>query len=470
MTSADKPWTPPNDQSAEESVIGLCLRYARDGMALQLLDHVGPGDFYHPRNRKVFAAIVALSERDEPVDAEFVNGKLEAANNDEAGPELVRWLNRLDQGAAMAYKAPTYAKVVSDLAIKRRMLSVSTSIRDLAMSSGGAADVLREAEELLYSIASAGRASGSLRSLSDLVREQLEVIERRYENAGNGPVGVPTGLVDMDAKIHGLQPGALYVIGARPAMGKSALSMDFGTAVAKSGASVLAFSLEMRHGELVDRLLAANGRIPGDRIKTGSLTDDDWARLNMTAGRLADLPFDIDDDPRVTLPQIRSRARMVKSRRKGLGLIIVDYIQLMKGVGKAESRQREIADISQELKVLARELEVPVIALAQLNRTLESRADKRPMLSDLKDSGQLEQDADVVIFVYRDEVYDENSPDRGMAELIVAKQRSGATGTVRAAFRSECTTFENMAKTPALPSGMPALGAGYDGGSDHREF
>ena len=267
---------------------------------------------------------------------------------------------------------------------------------------------------------------------------------------------VPTQCIAVDSPNH------LYLAGREmiPTHNTS-LAMEIGINGASRG-PVVAFSLEMRHGEVVDRMLSSSGLVAGDSIKTGNLSEDQWDKLALAANDLMGLPFEIDDDPMVTVDQIRSRTRQIKSRYGGLSLVIVDYLQLMQAAKRTENRVREVAEISEGLKRLARELDCPILALAQLNRNLENRVDKRPILSDLKDSGSLEQDADVVLFVYRDEIYDDESPDKGVAEVIVAKHRSGKTGTVRLAFRGQYTRFDNMARTS--PRAPAINSAGYDGG------
>jgi replicative DNA helicase len=282
------------------------------------------------------------------------------------------------------------------------------------------------------------------------------MLEQRSSHGTDGSVGVPTGFVDLDRMLVGLMPGDLVVIGGRPGMGKSLFGMLIGLAIARSGAPVVPFSVEMRYHEIIERLISSTAKIPGAALKTGDLSDDQWTDLMTDAGSLAELPIILDDSPRLRMSEIRARAWRVKRKEGSLGAVIVDYVQLLDGEGMRESRQSEISEITRELKILAGELGCAVIALAQLNRNLESRVDKRPQLADLKDSGSFEQDADKVFFVYRDEVYDENSPHKGIAEIIVAKHRNGPLGTIRLQFEGQFTAFRDLARDlPALPAGDP---------------
>ncbi|HMJ76014.1 MAG TPA: replicative DNA helicase, partial [Iamia sp.] len=287
---------------------------------------------------------------------------------------------------------------------------------------------------------------GSTASMKDLLNETLDRIEELHDR-GSAITGTPTGYYDLDEMTAGLQPGALVVVGARPAMGKTALALGMATnAAMRADAAVLLFSLEMSKLELVQRILCAEARVDSKKIRNGRLSDADWNGIATAMGRLGDAKIWIDDNPNVSIMEIRSKARRLRSEVGTLGLVVVDYIQLMTGRSNAESRQVEVAEISRGLKLLARELECPVVALAQLNRGLEQRADKRPMLSDLRESGSLEQDADVVMFLYRDEVYEPTPDNQGLAEVIVAKQRNGPTGVARLSFLAHLTRFESMPK------------------------
>jgi replicative DNA helicase len=290
------------------------------------------------------------------------------------------------------------------------------------------------------------RVTDTMSRVHDLLDETLDNIEALHER-GDAITGTPTGYSDYDQLTSGLQPDALVVIGARPGAGKTSFALGMAAhAAIEASRPVLFFSLEMSRTELSQRLLCSEARVDSTRVRTGRLSEDDWRRISHGIGRLGDAPLWIDDNPNVTVMEIRSKARRLQSKVGPLGMVVVDYIQLMTGRHGAESRQVEVAEISRGLKILARELRAPVVALAQLNRSLEQRADKRPMLSDLRESGSLEQDADVVTFLYRDELYNADSPDRGTAEVLVAKHRAGPTGTVRLAFLDHYTKFANMAR------------------------
>ena len=288
------------------------------------------------------------------------------------------------------------------------------------------------------------RVVDSYRDIGELMKLAVDRIEENFAR-GDTITGIATGFNDLDELLSGLQPSTLNIIGARPSMGKTAMGLGIATHVAKHSARpVLVFSLEMGHVELTQRILSSEAEVDSQKIRNGRLSEADWAKIGRAIGRL-EVPLFLDDNPRVTVMEIRAKARRLKMQHGDLGLILVDYLQLMSGGGNAENRQLEVSEISRNLKILARELEVPIVALSQLSRNLESRGDKRPMLSDLRESGSLEQDADVVIFLYRDEVYNKESPDRGAADVIVAKHRAGPIGTMRLVFRGQYARFDNAA-------------------------
>jgi replicative DNA helicase len=289
------------------------------------------------------------------------------------------------------------------------------------------------------------RVTDTTKPLRELLSASLDRLEALYDR-GESITGVPTGFVDLDERLSGLQPSNLVIVGARPAMGKTSFALNLAAhAAVEAHVPVLIFSLEMSHLEITQRLICAEARVEATRMRNGRLQDADWTKISHAIGRLGEAPIFIDDNPMITVMDIRAKARRLKSR-EGLGLVVVDYLQLMSGRSNAENRQVEISEISRGLKILARELEVPVVALSQLSRQLEMRADKRPQLADLRESGALEQDADVVMFLYRDEVYNQESPDRGTAEVIVSKHRSGPTGVTHLAFLDHYTKFANMAR------------------------
>ena len=443
---------PPSNLAAEEAVLGAML-LSREAIA-DVVEILDVDNFYKPAHGHVFEAILSLYSAGEPVDAVTVAEELTRADLLEVsgGPGILLDL----QGNTPAISnAAHYARIVEEHALLRRMISVSNEIAEMAYSIPE--DVVRavdDAESRMFEVAQR-RVTNSTSEIKDLLSANLDRLETLYER-GDAVTGIQSGYTDLDELLAGLQPNSLYVLGARPAMGKTAFALGMAAnAAMRDNRPVLIFSLEMGQLELSQRILCSEALVDASRVKTGKLQEADWNRISHAVGRLAEAPIFIDDNPNTSVMEIRAKARRLKSRKGDLGLIVVDYIQLMTGRANAESRQVEVAEISRNLKILARELETPVVALAQLNRSLEQRADKRPMLSDLRESGSLEQDADVVMFLYRDEIYDSNSPDKGMAEVIVAKHRNGPTGSVRLAFRGQYTRFDNMARSPQANSSGP---------------
>lgn len=436
---------PPSNLRAEESVLGAML-LSREAIAdcVELLDS---DHFYKPIHGHVFEAIVSLYGAGQPVDAVTVAEELLRANMLEAvgGPAT---LIDLQAGTPAVSNAAYYAKIVEDHALLRRLITVSNEIAEIAYEvPEDVVGALDDAEARMFEVAEK-RVANTTAEIKDLLSDNLDRLEALYEQ-GDAITGLPTGFHDFDELISGLQKNAFYVLGARPAMGKTAFALNMAANSAMlSGKPSLIFSLEMSQLELSQRILCADARVDATRVKTGRLDEADWNRISHSVGRLAEAPIFIDDNPHTTVMEIRSKARRLKSRQGEIGMIVVDYIQLMTGRSGAESRQVEISEMSRHLKILARELETPVVALAQLNRGLEQRQDKRPMLSDLRESGALEQDADVVMFLYRDEIYNPESEHKGVAEIIVAKHRNGPTATVKMAFLGHFTRFENMSKRP----------------------
>ncbi len=434
---------PPHNLQAEESVLGAML-LSRDAIGAVSEQGLVPGDFYRPAHQHVFDAIRALYSTGSPVDTVTVadelrrNGLLAEIGGAEA-------LHELQNATPAISSAGHYARIVQDTAMLRRLIFVAGDIAELAYGEpDDVAKALDEAESKVFQVAEQ-RVTDSTRQLDQLLSEAMDRLQETFDR-GDIITGVPTGYADLDELLSGLQPSALYIVGARPAMGKTAFGLGVATHVAMhSTKPVLVFSLEMGHAELTQRILSSEARVDSTKIRTGRLAESDWAKIGKAIGRL-EVPLFLDDNPRVTVMEIRAKARRLKARYGGLGLIVIDYLQLMSGGGLAENRQLEVSEISRNLKILARELEVPIVALSQLSRNLESRADKRPMLSDLRESGSLEQDADVVMFLYRDEVYNAESPDKGSAEVIVAKHRSGPIGTKRLVFLGPYTRFDNAAR------------------------
>ncbi len=433
---------PPHNRDAEESVLGaMLLSGDAIGAALERLavDH-----FYLPANGLVFEAIESLYGASEPIDCLTVADQLERSGNLVAAGGAERLLE-LEAATPTLTHVDRYARIVEDNALLRRLIAVSSEISELAYSRpDDTAAAIDQAESLVFGVAER-RILDSTQALRDLLEEGLDRLEELYER-GDAFSGLVTGFASLDRILAGIQPSSLVIVGARPSMGKTSLALTMASSVALDlQQPVLLFSLEMNHAELTGRLLASDARVDATRVRTGQLRADEWTRITRSVGRLGDAHMWIDDNPNVTVTEIRAKARRLRSRLGSLGLIVVDYLQLMNGRANAENRQVEIAEISRGLKVLARELETPIVALSQLSRGLESRGDKRPMLSDLRESGSIEQDADIVMFIYRDEVYEEDTEDRGMAEIIVAKHRNGPTGTARLAFMPQYTLFADMA-------------------------
>jgi replicative DNA helicase len=435
---------PPHDLDAEQSLLGAML-LSRDAIAATTEAAISGDDFYKPAHGHVFDAVLSLYNRGEPVDAVTVADVLRRNELLDAigGPAL---LVTLQAGTPATTSAAHYAKIVEELSLLRRLISVAGEISESAFNAGGdVAGTIDRAESMVYEVAQR-RVTDSMAKIEALLNENLNRLEALYER-GESITGVPTGFTDLDELLAGFQPSNLVVIGARPSMGKTSFSLGLAThAAVEARKPVLVFSLEMGQLEVSQRILCAEARVDSSRVRTGKLTDADWGKISNAVGRIADAPIYIDDNANITVMDIRAKSRRLRSQLGDLGLIIIDYVQLMTGRHGAESRQVEVSEISRNLKILARELETPVVALAQLNRSLEQRADKRPMLSDLRESGSLEQDADIVMFLYRDEVYDPESQDRGTAEVIVSKHRNGPVGKVRLAWLDHYTKFANMAR------------------------
>lgn len=434
---------PPHDLQAEESLLGAML-LSRDAVAAAA-EVVTAASFYKPAHGHIYDAITTLSAQGEPVDPVTVADELRRADllDQLGGPSI---LLSLQANTPATSNASRYAHIVEDHALLRRLIGVAGEIAE--MGYGLPDDVVKtldEAETMVYDL-SQNRITDSTAELRDLLPETLTRIEMLYDR-GDAITGTPSGYADLDELTSGLQPEALIVVGARPAMGKTAFALGMASnAAMHAGKPVLYFSLEMSRLELSQRLLSAEARVDSRRMATGRLEDSDWTKITGAVGRLAEAPLWLDDNPNVSIAEIRGKARRLASKVGELGLVVVDYVQLMTGRTNAENRQVEVAEISRGLKILARELHCPVVALAQLNRGLEQRADKRPLLSDLRESGALEQDADVVIFLYRDEIYNPESPDTGTAEVLISKHRSGPLGMTRLAFLSHYTRFANMAR------------------------
>ena len=433
---------PPHNLAAEESLLGAML-LSGDAIAAAAEVRLGAEDFYKPAHGHVFAALGAIYARGDAADPVTVAEELHRAGNLETigGPAT---LISLQAGTPSIGNAARYARIVEEHALLRRLIRAGGDVCELGYSlPTDVTEAVDRAEALLFDVAQ-NRVTQSISPITDVLARQLDHLELLAER-GQQITGVPTGYIDLDRRLSGLQPSNLIVIGGRPGTGKTSLALGIAAnAAMEVGAKVLLFSLEMSERELGQRLLSAEARVDSTRLRNGDLRGTDWTQLSQAIGRLGAADISIDDDPHRTVMELRAKARRHKSAH-GLDLIVIDYLQLMAGRPGAENRTLEVSEVSRGLKLLARELDVPVVALSQLSRGLESRADKRPMLSDLRDSGGIEQDSDVVIFLFRSELYDPDSPDKGTAEVIVAKHRSGATGTSRLAFLEKYARFANMA-------------------------
>jgi replicative DNA helicase len=432
--------TPPQDTAAEQSVLGgMLLSKEAVGDVVEILRS---GDFYRPAHATIFDVIVDLFGKGEPADPITVVAALQNAGN------LTRvgggnYIHDLIAAVPTASNAAWYARSVADTALRRRVIDACTRGIQYGYGPGDAADVVDRAQQAVYDVTER-RSGDDFEVLADLLQPALDEIEAVGQRDGSMR-GVPSGFADLDRLLNGFQAGQMIIVAGRPATGKTTLATDFGRAAAvKRDIPAAMFSLEMSKVELTTRILSAEARVPLNTLRSGQLSDDDWTKMARRMAEINDAPFFIDDTANMTMMEIRAKARRL-CQRHGVKLIVVDYLQLMTGTKRAENREKEIAEISRGLKLLAKELEVPVIAVAQLNREAEKRQDHRPQLSDLRDSGSLEQDADVVILVHRDGYYDKESPRAGEADLIVAKHRSGPTDTITVAAQLHFSRFVDMA-------------------------
>ena len=432
---------PPHNIEAEESLLGAML-LSKDAIATAV-ETVAAEDFYKPAHAHLFDAIVTLYGAGEPVDPTTVAEALRRAGVLDAlgGKNAVM---RIQVGTPAASNAAFYARIVADHALLRRLVAVGSEIAELGFTlPDDVTDVLDRAESLVFEVANR-RQTTSLRRIHATLQDSLAQLEALFERDGQ-LTGVPTGFRDLDEVLLGWQPSNLIVVAARPGQGKTAFALGTAThAAVEVGRPVVFFSLEMGYLELTQRILAAEAAVDSRLLRTGRIPETDWSRISRAVGRLAEAPLFIDDNPHLTVMDMRAKCRRLKAQYGDLALVVVDYLQLMSTPKKAENRQVEVSELSRGLKVLARDLDVPVLALSQLNRSLEYRADKRPMLADLRESGALEQDSDIVAFIYRDDTYHPDSPDKGVAEVIVAKHRNGPTAKIRLAFLEHLTKFANL--------------------------
>ncbi len=434
---------PPQNLDAEQSILGGVLL---DNDALNgVIEVLGADDFYSEAHRKIFSAIIALSERNEPTDLVTLSNILRDRKElDGLGGEvyLVTLVDRVPSAANIVH----YARIVKEKAVLRRLIGAATEILTRSYNPGADVDnVLDQAEHAVFEI-SEHKVKPSFYPMKEIIKDSFKTIEALFERKAL-ITGVSTGYGKLDELTSGFQKSDLIIIAARPSMGKTALALNIAQyAAIEQNVPVAVFSLEMSKEQLAFRMLASESRVDAQRLRKGFLGEMDWPKLTMAAGRLSEALLYIDDTPAISVLEMKAKARRLKAEG-GLGLIILDYLQLMRGRDQNMPREQEISDISRSLKSLAKELDVPVVALSQLNRQVESRSDRRPHLADLRESGAIEQDADVIMFIYRDEVYNksEDNPERGFAEIDVGKQRNGPTGTIKLTFLKEYTRFENPA-------------------------
>ncbi len=432
--------TPPQDMEAEQCVLGAMLM-SKDAIA-DVVEVLRGVDFYRPAHEQIYNAVTDLYGRGEPADAVTVADELGKRG------ELLRlggapYLHTLLASVPIAANAGWYAEIVREKAVLRRLVDASLRIGQMSYAGEGDVDVIVDRAQAEVYAVTERRAAEDFKPLSELMQPTLDEMEA-IESRGAGLSGVPTGFADLDDLTNGLHPGQLVIVAARPGMGKSTLALDLARAASiKNGLTSVIFSLEMSQLEITMRLLSAEAGVPLSHIRGGRMSDQDWNRVSAKMGQVSEAPMFIDDSPNMTMMEIRAKARRLKQRHD-LKMIVIDYIQLMTSGKKVESRQVEVSEFSRQLKLLAKELDVPVVALSQLNRGPEQRNDKRPMLSDLRESGSLEQDADLVILLNRPDLYDKESERAGEADFDIAKHRNGPTKMITVAFQGHYSRFTDM--------------------------
>ena len=431
---------PPQNIEAEQSILGGIL--IENDALNTVVEFLEAGDFYREAHQKIFLSMIALSEKSEPLDLITLTNELKKTKELESiggASYLASLVESVPTAANIAY----YAKIVKDKSTLRKLISTATEIVTQSYHEGkDLEDFLDDAEQAIFRI-SEHRVKPAFYPIKEIVKESFKVIERLYEKK-ELITGVPSGFKDLDRKTAGFQNADLIIVAGRPSMGKTALCLNIAQHVAINAKIPTAvFSLEMSKEQLAIRMLCSEARVDSARLRSGFLSESDWPKLTMAAGALSDAPIFIDDTPAISVLELRAKARRLKADR-GLGLVIIDYLQLMRGRSGVERREQEISEISRSLKALAKELDIPVLAISQLSRKAEDRPGRRPQLSDLRESGAIEQDADVIIFIYRDVVYNPDSDQKGTAEVIIGKQRNGPTGKVDLSFISEVTTFKDL--------------------------
>lgn len=433
---------PPNDIEAEQAVISSIL-FDQEALAISY-ESLRAEDFYSPANKEIFESMIELFNKNVPVDLVTLKNKLdEKGITEQIGG--VKYLAQLTDAYSTSANIKHYVKIVEDKSMLRKLIKAATEISANSYEAKEEIDIIIDkAEKSIFNIVQ-NRNTEEFTHIHEVLVTAIEKLESMF-NSKDTITGVATGFADFDNKTAGLQPSDLILIAARPSMGKTAFALNIAQHVAvRLKVPTAIFSLEMSKEQLVNRLMCGEAMIDSQKLRTGALEQDDWTKIAMSMGPLSEAPLYIDDTPGITVMEVRAKCRRLKME-KGLGLIVIDYLQLMSGGGKGESRQQEISEISRSLKAIAREMKAPVIALSQLSRACEARADHRPMLSDLRESGAIEQDADVVCFLYRDEYYNVDTDKKNQAEVIIAKQRNGPTGTVDLMWLGNYTKFANMIK------------------------
>jgi replicative DNA helicase len=431
---------PPQNNEAEQSVLGAVF-LSKEAL-ITAIEILRPEDFYKTAHQRIFKTMQDLYERGEPVDLVTVTAELQDHKLlDEVGG--VTYLTEIARSVPTAANIEYYARIVEEKSLLRRLIRTATKIANDGYSrEDDVTQILADAERYILEIAQ-NRNSGGFTPIRDVLLETYERIEFLSQRRGD-VTGIPSGYPDLDKMTSGFQRSDLIILAARPSVGKTAFALNVAQNVAaRAGETVAIFSLEMAASQLVQRMICAEGNLDASRMRTGWLEEDDWQKLTMAIGTLAKAPIYIDDTPGITVQDIRAKCRRLQAE-KGLGLILIDYLQLIQGRGRGENRQQEVSEISRTLKGIARELNVPIIALSQLSRSVEQRQDKRPMMSDIRESGSIEQDADIVAFLYRDDYYDKETENKNVIEVIIAKQRNGPTGTVELAFLKEYNKFVSL--------------------------
>lgn len=443
---------PPQNLEAEQAVLGAILLQSE--AMITAMERVQPEDFYDASHQLIYEAMIQLGEENQPVDLVTLTSRLQDKGQlEDVGG--VSYLAKLAHAVPTAANVEYYAQIIEEKSMLRRLIRTATQIVSEGYSGGeDVAGMLSDAERRILEISNRRTGSGFI-AIRDVLMEVFERVEVLHQQSGS-TTGIPTGFVDLDKMTNGFQRSDLIIVAARPSVGKTAFALNIAQNVAvRANETVAIFSLEMSAPQLVNRMICAEANLDANLMRTGDFkTDEDWAKLTMGIASLAEAEIYIDDTPGITVADIRSKCRRLK-KEKGLGMIVIDYLQLIQGRGKAgENRQQEVSEISRTLKQIARELMVPVIALSQLSRGVEQRQDKRPMMSDLRESGSIEQDADIVAFLYRDDYYNQETEKKNIIEIIIAKQRNGPVGTVELVFLKNFNKFVNYERTHSEPFAM----------------